>query len=174
MKYFRQVSGAIDTSDPVLRKELLQASRNLIRPFLDNTHFQRGWLSLPFLYDVPAYTIFSRREKGDVPYLLLDLVSDISSDAVSRLTIDERTESVIRSLANSIAGLPSTPFPVIVEDCAREHCLILEGNKRLTAAALADRDLSGWVLEAYIGRTSMSWQKMLAIFGMKASCPPVA
>jgi hypothetical protein len=160
----RRVSRALDWS---LALELLRTTRHLIQPFLTNTEFLLGRLDVSVLHEVPLHTIFARRERGNVPYLLSDLASDLRDGTVSRLAIDTKTEEDIRSLASLTDSFPLTPLPVIVEDCTGKHCLILEGNKRFTALCLTDCAASIATLEIYVGHTTMTWSNMLAQFNMK-------
>jgi len=166
VNYFQVLERPSGTSDLSLPLELLQSTRRLVSPFLTNTEFFRGRLNMSVVYEVPLHTIFARREKGNVPYLLSDIASDLKNGAVSRLTIDIETERNIRSLASLKECIPLTPLPVIVEDCVGNHCLILEGNKRFTAFCLTERTATIATLNAYVGRTSMSWSNMLAQFKM--------
>ena len=166
LNYFQVLERTSGTSDPSLRLELLQSTRRLVSPFLNNTEFFRGRLNMSVINEVPLHTIFARREEGNVPYLLSDIASDLKNGTVSRLTINIETEKSIRSLASLKESFPLTPLPVIIEDCEGIHCLILEGNKRFTAFCLTDRAATIATLDAYVGHTSMNWPSMLAQFNM--------
>jgi len=163
-----------DTPAPIaahLQQGLLVSTRGLIGPFLGNTLFCRGVLSFAFVRTVPTFTIFSRRNLGNVPYLLTDLGSDLRSGTVDRATIDQPTENTVRALAADLGNLPALPLPVIVEDNSGRHYLIPEGNKRLSAVAFADPADLPLPLEALLGRTSLDWPQMLGFFGMVAAPP---
>jgi hypothetical protein len=145
---------------------LFADTRGLIFPFLGNTVFCRGVLAFSFVRAVPAFTIFSRRSLGNVPYLLTDLGGDLRAGTVDRATINQLTEDTIRALAADLGNLPALPLPVIVEDSSEQHYLILEGNKRFSAVALADSASLPPPCEALVGRTSLVWPQMLALFSM--------
>src|SRR5260370_42548784 len=101
------LAGHFQTNDnpaqiPVrLQQDLLLTTRGLIGPFLGNTVFCSGLLSFSFVRAVPTFTIFSRRNLGNVPYLLTDLGSDLRSGRVDQATIDQKTEDTIRALAGA-------------------------------------------------------------------------
>jgi hypothetical protein len=145
---------------------LFNVTRGLIYRFLGNTVFSRGVLTFSFVPTVLVFTIFSRRSLGNVPYLLTELGKNLRTDAVDRAKIDQSTENTIRALAADLTNLPAVPLPVIVEDCTGQNYLILEGNKRLSAVALADPAFPPPPREALVGRTSLSWPQMLAFFNM--------
>jgi hypothetical protein len=111
-------------------------------------------------------SIFSRRSLGNVPYLLTELGGDLRGGTVDRATIDQPTEDAIRVLANDLRNLPVLPLPVIVEDSSGQHYLILEGNKRFSAVALADSASLPPPCEALVGQTLLAWSQMLAAFSM--------
>jgi hypothetical protein len=142
------------------------ATRQLIAPFLGNTLFCRGALVFSFVRSVPIHTIFSRRDRGNVPYLLTELGSDLRAGKVDRQTIDQQTEGAIRSLAGVLANLPPLPLPVIVEDVSAQHYLILEGNRRFSAVAFVDPAALPAPCQALIGRSPTTWPQMLANFKM--------
>ena len=104
-----------------------------------------------------------------MPYLLADLVKDLREGTVSRLTIDETTENAIRSLARDVSAIPVSPLPVIIEASSAQHYLILEGNKRFGAIALADSSSQSLTLDAYIGRSTLSWAELLANYRMRSA-----
>lgn len=149
-----------------LLPDLLLSTRHLIGPFLGNTAFCHGTLAFSFVKAVPVFTLFSRRNLGNVPYLLTELGSDLRAGSVDRATIDQPTEDTIRALAADLGKLPSQPLPVIVEDDSGQHYLVLEGNKRFSAVALDDPAALPSPCEALVGRTPWTWPQMLALFGM--------
>lgn len=148
------------------RQLLLVDTRELIRPFLDNSVFFCGTLDLLCASQMELHTVFSRRDRGGVPYALTDLANDLRSGQVSRTTIDEDTEAAIHNLASG-ATLPEYPQPVLIRDEDKSHCLILEGNKRLTAVSLNPERWQSVTMRALIGETLMSWSDILGCLGMR-------
>lgn len=118
------------------------------------------------LQDLPIHTIFSRRDRNNIPYLISDLAADLRQGSMSRSSIDEQTEGVIRALSQNLNGLPLTPLPVLVEDVSAQHYLVLEGNKRFCALALGAPYTSPRPLEAIVGCSRLTWTDMLRQFGM--------
>lgn len=166
-QYFQPSEEARTVAGVDLQRELGKATRDLVRGYFSNTAFARGFLDLTFVRHVPSHTIFSRRDRGRVPYLLADLANDLRSGSVSRLTINEATETVIRSLVRTAVSMPVTPPVVIVEDSSAQHYLILEGNKRLTAVLLADSTATPARLEAYVGHSALDWSQMCRLHSME-------
>jgi hypothetical protein len=82
------------------------------------------------------------------------------------VTIDRKTEDTIRALADDLSNLPTLPLLVILEDNSGRNYLILEGNKRLSAVALADPAIAPPPCKALVGRTPLTWLQMLAFFNM--------
>lgn len=148
------------------QRDLFVDTRGLIGPFLGNTDFCQGLLAVAFLQAVPAFTIFSRRNFGNGPYLVSELGSDLRAGTVDRTTIDQATEDTIRAVAAHLKALPPLPLPIIVEDSSGQQYLVLEGNKRFAAAALANSSSRLPPCKALVGRTYLSWPQMLAFFGM--------
>jgi hypothetical protein len=149
---------------------LIIDTKGLIAPFLDNTVFCIGDLGFSFLKDVPVHLITSRRDRGNVPYLVTDLATDLRAGTVSRRAIDAGTEAAIRTFAQDVLRLPLYPLPVIVEDRSGGHYLVLDGTKRLSAVALADPAALPPPCEALAGTSRLGWPEMLGLFGM---APPV-
>lgn len=168
-QHFQANESPAKADSSALRTELVVATRHLVEPCLANTEFCRGVLSASFVRSVPTHTIFSRRDRGNVPYLLADLVKDLREGTVSRLTIDETTENAIRSLARDVSAIPVSPLPVIIEASSAQNYLILEGNKRFGAIALADSNSQSLRLDAYIGRSTLRWPELLANYGMRSA-----
>ncbi len=106
---------------PHQQNDLFVDTRGLIGPFLGNTVFCRGVLAFSFVRAVPAFTICSRRNLGNVPYLLTELGGDVRAGTVDRATNDQPTEDTIRGLAADLGNLPALPLPVIVEDSSGQH-----------------------------------------------------
>ncbi len=165
-QYFQPRAKARKVISAALQGELGKATRGLILGYFPNTVFARGSLDLAFVRHVPSHTIFSRRDCGCVPYLLADLVRDLRSGRVSRLTIDEVTETAIRSLVGSAVSMPAKPPFVVVEDSSAQHYLILEGNKRLTAVLLAHATPPPR-LDAYVGHSTLDWSQMCHLHSME-------
>lgn len=159
--------GAIN--DLQLRRGLVTATRHLICPFLNDTLFTKGLLDIRSLQDLPIHTIFNRRDRNNIPYLLSDLAGDLRRGSVSRLTIDARTEEAIKALAENLNDLPLTPPPVLIEDASAQHYLVLEGNKRFCALALGAPRARQRAFEALVGCSSLTWSAILAQFGMTSA-----
>jgi len=151
---------------PHQQHDLFVNTRGLIGPFLDNTVFCRGVLAFSFVRAVPAFTIFSCRNLGNVPYLLTELGRDVRAGSFNRATIDQPTEDTIRGLAADLGKLPALPLPVIVEDSSGQHYLTLEGNKRFSAVALADSASLPPLCEALVGWTLLAGPQMLGRLSM--------
>jgi hypothetical protein len=149
-----------------LRQRLFNDTRRLIYPFFSNTAFCRGMLDFRFIRAVPTLTIISRRNLGNMPYLLTDLGNDLRAGTVDRHTVNQPTEDAIRALAADPAHFPALPLPVIVEDNSGRYYLILEGNKRFSAVALADPVVLPQPVEALVGHAACTWPEMLAFFNM--------
>lgn len=166
-QYFEVTEPPSPMVSVVLRDKLLAATRWLVTHHFANTVFARGLLDLTFVWKVPTHTIFSRRDQGRAPYLLADLAEDLRKGTLSRETIDDRTEREILSLVDTIPILPDSPPPVVIEDSSARHYLILEGNKRFAAAAFVDSGTALPKLEAYVGRSRLSWRQLLSLHSME-------
>ena len=166
--YFQATETESLIVDEVLCDELLRGTRGLIAPYLKNTVFARGAVDLAFVRDVSTYTIFSRVDRGATPYRLSELASDLDNGIASELTIDAPTRSAIHSLLRVAERMPPRPMVVIVEDTSGSRYLILEGNKRCAAAALA-RDVLLPTLPAYVGHSQLNWEDILKNHGMIAA-----
>ena len=152
-------------TDTRIRVDLLEGTRQLVWPFLSNTDFWLGRLDASILTDASVYTVWRRRDKGDVPYSITELAADLADRQVDRDTISEDVEAAIRHFASTGTSIPANPVPVIIEDCMGEHLLVLEGNRRLTGLVLGGKASSSDI-EVYAGHTWLSWWAMLARLGM--------
>ncbi len=114
------------------QRHLPDTTRGLIVPFLANTVFCRGVLALSFVRAVPTFTIFARRNLGNVPYLLTDLGRDLQTTSVDRTMIDLPTESTIRALA---ADLVHTAMAKIIEIIERDYKQAFGWRLKLNAPA---------------------------------------
>jgi len=81
---------------PHQQNDLFVDTRGLIGPFLGNTVFCRGVLAFSFVRAVPAFTICSHRNLGNVPYLVTELGGDVRAGRLTgpRMTSRLRTRSV--------------------------------------------------------------------------------
>ncbi len=165
-RYFQPSEAPALVCDSARQAELVLSTNCLVVPCLDNTEFCRGRLDLSCLGALPLFTILARRNRGKMPYLLADLVTDLRAGALDRATIDEQTEIAIRSLADDVGRVAAVPAPVIVEDSSGNHYLILDGNKRLSALALADSRRLPDAVEACVGRSVLTWGELLAHYNM--------
>ena len=145
-------------------RELAEATRCLVLPCLANTLFASGQLNLASAREVRLHTIFSRRDRGDIPYLLSALAADIERQEVHRATISSEVEASIRILARLGPSSFDGPTPVIVE--ADGECLILEGNKRFVALALMPSRQEA-IVPAWVGGSTLRWDQLVALYNMR-------
>ncbi|MDQ3582623.1 MAG: hypothetical protein M3495_13910 [Pseudomonadota bacterium] len=165
-RFFRETEYVNVTQDSRLWEELIDGTRNLIYPIIACTELRIGILRMDVINSLPLHTIFARRDRNDTPYSLTDLANDLEFRMVSRLTIDEPTEKTIRSLAATLP-FPRLPRPMLVEDSAAKHYLLLDGNKRFAATAISARDKMPHAIEVFVGRCTGTWSEILSCFGMK-------
>jgi hypothetical protein len=131
------LSGHFQTSQvPVMldsqqQRDLCATTRGLIVPFLANTLFCRGVLSFSFVRAVPTFTIFSRRDRGTLPYLLTELGSDLRAGTVG----DKCPGAHCR---DPIANLPIVQMPLRGNTPGGERPVVgvLEAQEVVVGAAL--------------------------------------
>jgi len=150
--------------------ELMKISNQLVFCYLHNTHFWNGKLKSEFLNIDQLYTIFKRRDHGDIPYKLSTLSDDLQNNLISRKTIDQITEDSIRDIKKNLSEIISVGRKSIIIESREGNCyLILEGNKRITSMYMSKEIKSLASIDVYIGKTSLPWTSMLSLHGMRFS-----
>ena len=155
-------------SESELAQYLVQITNGMFRCYLKNTYMYSVTIKPDFINIPTIHTIFSRRDKGYVPYLLSDLSSDLINNSFSRLVIDTDTEESILNISSNLRSIDfNTKNIVIIEDKDGENYLILEGNKRTVGMHIAQNDKVSPISKVFIGKTELSWEDMLALHQMK-------
>lgn len=154
-------------NNTTLANKMMASSNNLVFCYLSNTLFFECVIQPEFISIPNLYTIFSRRDLNNIPYLVSDLSRDLAKNTVCRQTINEETEKNILDIKSNLEFVfDNKNKPIIIECSENSFYLILEGNKRITSMHM-NKDIFFNPIQAYVGKTSLQWRSMLALHGMK-------
>jgi len=155
-EYYEKVTGHNDI------QILLNNTNQLLRPYIENTDLYKVTINGNYVNTTNLHTVFSQRNKGNIPYSVAELSLNIHDRNVSREVIDEKTEDSIIEISKNLTVVDFELSPtVIIESDNGENYIILEGNKRAVGMHLAQKTENLPITRIVLGKTKLSWVSML-------------